>query len=92
MERDGFTCQQCGAVDKTLHVHHHKYAGKPWEVDEYYLETLCEDCHLEIEKLKVCVAHMMTFAEGRMDLQAAVKNRMFAHQREKEKNTQKTNA
>lgn len=47
MQRDGFACQACGSVDKTLNVHHLVYCkGKPvWEHPEIYLVTLCEDCH-----------------------------------------------
>ena len=48
-ERDKWTCQICGDIDKTLHVHHIKYIyGKnPWDVPDYYLLTLCEECHEE---------------------------------------------
>lgn len=45
LDRDDFTCQSCGSKDKTVHVHHKKYQGEPWEVDSKYLVTLCEDCH-----------------------------------------------
>lgn len=46
MIRDNFTCQHCGATDKTLHVHHFNYdAPTPWDVPDQYLITLCEDCH-----------------------------------------------
>lgn len=31
LERDGWECQNCGGKDKTLHVHHKRYRGKPWE-------------------------------------------------------------
>ena len=48
MERDGFTCRDCGATHKTLHVHHCMYEkGEPWETDSRFLLTLCEDCHDE---------------------------------------------
>jgi hypothetical protein len=47
MERDEFTCQSCGAKDKTLNVHHKKYVRglMPWEYCGFVLVTLCEDCH-----------------------------------------------
>lgn len=38
-------CAACKATDKTLHVHHKKYAGEPWEVPLGWLQVLCEDCH-----------------------------------------------
>ncbi len=47
LERDEFVCQCCYSTDKTLHVHHRVYVSgrKPWEYDEKFLVTLCEDCH-----------------------------------------------
>ncbi|RKX33291.1 MAG: hypothetical protein DRP64_21040 [Verrucomicrobia bacterium] len=48
MSRDGFACLCCGSEDRTLHVHHKRYArngGKPWSVPSEWLETLCEECH-----------------------------------------------
>lgn len=45
-ERDGFICLECGADDKTLHVHHLFYGqGGPWMTPEFALRTLCEECH-----------------------------------------------
>ena len=44
--RDNFTCQKCGCMDKTLHVHHIFYDGRnPWDYEDEALITLCEDCH-----------------------------------------------
>jgi hypothetical protein len=43
--RDNFTCVECGAKDKTLHVHHRKYSGEPWEAPLEDLQTLCYECH-----------------------------------------------
>ncbi len=46
LNRDDWTCQRCGAEDKTLHVHHRKYGrGFPWEIENGFLVTLCEACH-----------------------------------------------
>lgn len=47
MKRDNFTCQHCGATDKTLQVHHLCYqkGNNPWEYDNSELLTLCCDCH-----------------------------------------------
>ncbi len=52
MDRDGFECQNCGATDKTLNVHHRAYLRgfEPWEYPDDSLETLCEDCHKEASK------------------------------------------
>lgn len=54
LKRDGFTCQECGARDTMLHVHHHFYTidTLPWEYDDCILVTLCEECHANEEFLK----------------------------------------
>lgn len=46
-ERDGWRCQFCDATDRTLHAHHRFYerGAKPWETNESFLVTLCEQCH-----------------------------------------------
>jgi hypothetical protein len=46
MERDHWACCACGAKDKTLHVHHWRYSGEPWESPPEDLSTLCETCHV----------------------------------------------
>ena len=47
-DRDEFTCQACGSIDKTLHVHHKRYKGKLWDSAGEDLQTLCEDCHQDL--------------------------------------------
>lgn len=48
LERDNFTCRECGSKTDTLHIHHCCYIkGKqPWEYSETLL-TLCANCHQE---------------------------------------------
>ncbi len=57
-ERDEWTCQMCGAEDKTLHAHHKYYVigREPWDCDDYSLITLCKDCHKDekLEASKAC--------------------------------------
>lgn len=50
MERDRWRCVACGDSDSPLHVHHIRYAGKPWDVDDCDLQTLCERCHSHLGK------------------------------------------
>lgn len=45
LKRDEWRCCGCGSEDKTLHVHHLQYKGEPWEVQDSWLQTLCETCH-----------------------------------------------
>lgn len=47
MERDGFTCRDCGSATNTLNVHHAYYEKgfDPWEYPDGSLKTLCELCH-----------------------------------------------
>lgn len=50
LQRDDFTCQNCGGKNKTLHVHHKIYrANEPWDEPNANLITLCKDCHEEIQ-------------------------------------------
>jgi hypothetical protein len=51
LNRDDFTCQCCGADDKTLHVHHgyYKRNAMPWEYPAGSLWVLCAECHAEAE-------------------------------------------
>lgn len=49
LERDNWMCQHCRSTDKMLHVHHIKYSGFPWEAEDKFLITLCEECH-ELEE------------------------------------------
>lgn len=52
LDRDKFTCTLCGDTETTLHVHHNKYEGEPWEAEDAELKTHCEHCHLIIESFK----------------------------------------
>lgn len=54
MERDGWTCQSCGATDKTLAVHHRRYHRglEPWDYPPESLVTVCEDCHEQERELR----------------------------------------
>jgi len=47
MQRADFACELCGAINKTLNVHHERYAqGRmPWDYPPEELHCLCESCH-----------------------------------------------
>lgn len=53
LNRDNFKCQSCSSEIKSLHVHHFSYNKNPWDVDNDYLITLCNDCHSDEEILKL---------------------------------------
>jgi hypothetical protein len=50
IERDGEKCRTCGK-ESDLQVHHTIYEnGKmPWEYEDRFLVTLCDECHNETE-------------------------------------------
>lgn len=50
--RDKFTCKMCGDTNNTLHIHHLKYVGNPWDIDNDFLITYCKDCHEIVEEFK----------------------------------------
>lgn len=47
LQRDEWTCQNCFDKESTLHVHHKIYKRdiEPWDYPNYFLVTLCENCH-----------------------------------------------
>lgn len=49
--RDKFTCTLCYDNRTTLAVHHTEYRGKPWEVPDDKLKTVCAHCHDVIHAL-----------------------------------------
>lgn len=68
LQRDNFTCLDCGAKRATLHVHHCFYVfGKdPWDYDDSTLRTLCDECHeIRPEWEKKAVAAFKVFLAGR---------------------------
>ena len=62
MNRDGFSCRNCGDSESTLQVHHLEYMNNPWDVDDKKLLTLCESCHNEFSelnsKIKFCLSEI----------------------------------
>lgn len=54
LERDNFTCQECGSKKHTLHIHHKYYENnkKVWEYLDTALITLCENCHKLEQSIK----------------------------------------
>lgn len=47
LESSGFSCENCGDKETTLHVHHKRYikGRMAWEYELEELSVLCEPCH-----------------------------------------------
>lgn len=52
LESAGWACQSCFDKEETLHVHHLRYHGEPWDAPNNELECLCATCHNFREGLK----------------------------------------
>lgn len=64
-QRDGFLCQKCRVPGLTLHVHHIKYFGEPWEAEDSKLITLCKKCHDDEESTKKSLQISLTSVSER---------------------------
>lgn len=73
LDRDEFSCQECGATEKTLHVHHMYYErGKnPWEYPDEALRTVCEDCHVALADKQLELAQAVS-RMSRIDIDAMI--------------------
>jgi len=65
LNRDFFLCKYCMDGTTTLHVHHLKYNGEPWEAKSEDLITLCEHCHVVIEHGKLEGENVICCIKGR---------------------------
>ncbi len=63
MERDEFKCRLCGCSEKTLNVHHAFYekGRDPWDYDERFLRTFCEECHAAWHEWQNCLLAVSGF-------------------------------
>jgi hypothetical protein len=65
MQRDNFTCTQCGDTSTTQNVHHWEYVKEPWDAKNADLVTVCETCHKEIEECKKLTKSFLRQADFR---------------------------
>lgn len=63
LDASGFECQDCGAKDETLHVHHKRYVkGRmAWEYGRQELACLCESCHEKSHEIKETLSEVMLY-------------------------------
>lgn len=61
LERDDYTCIECGETEKELQIHHGYYEKdkKPWEYPEVTLSSLCEECHQEAQQTLATIKMLM---------------------------------
>lgn len=62
LARDDWTCQECGAKDETVHVHHGYYerGRDPWEYPDESLRTLCKSCHKRFHDTKLVLDKLLS--------------------------------
>lgn len=78
MQRDNFTCTQCGDTTDTQNVHHWQYSKEPWDAKNEDLTTVCRSCHEEIEKCKALTKDFLKQSDFRMlleQIERLLKNR-----------------
>jgi hypothetical protein len=52
LEARKWACEICFSEERTLHVHHDKYKGDPWDADIGDIYVLCEMCHDLVHRMK----------------------------------------
>ena len=70
LRRANFECENCGADEITLHVHHTYYEKgcAPWEYPDESLQCLCEKCHRETQDLASSLKrHMSGFGQSELE-------------------------
>lgn len=64
LEAAAWECQECGATDQELHVHHPRYikGRMAWEYENTELQVLCETCHKAAHKLLDAIKYELALA------------------------------
>lgn len=62
LQRENFTCEQCGSKDQTLHVHHCYYEKSmmPWDYPDFALKCLCKDCHADRQDIELSIQKVLS--------------------------------
>lgn len=74
LDRADFSCEECGAEDIALHVHHKAYrrGAEPWEYEDDELIALCEGCHADRHEIYAIVHEAL----GRWDYDFVRRNHL----------------
>lgn len=86
MQRDEFTCSVCGDTESPLVIHHYKYDGEPWEVDDEYLATMCWNCHEEEHTLIEAARKQLKELTCAMDSETLININYFIYRLAEESN------
>lgn len=75
MEYYKFTCEECGAKEDTLNVHHpfYKRGAMIWDYEVDELNCLCEKCHKETHAIDEKLRHALSFHDN------AIKTRILGY-------------
>ncbi len=75
LEIANFECEDCGADDKSLQIHHSYYEKglAPWEYPNESLHCLCEACHRKAQNLSTLLKRQL----GKIEL--ADRERLFGY-------------
>ena len=65
LDLNDWMCFYCGNKEETLHVHHFRYTGDPWEASNDDLCSLCASCH-KVEYLKPKMTSLERFIFDRI--------------------------
>lgn len=71
LQRDGFQCRQCRSAERSLEVHHFRYAKNPWDVEDCFLATLCSACHEDRQHVDDAAREALALILSQSDLSAA---------------------
>lgn len=65
MSLHGYSCEQCGSTDTTLHVHHRHYrkGHKVWEYETNELKCICSDCHKFEHEIYDRIRYVMSYMD-----------------------------
>jgi hypothetical protein len=61
LNRDNWRCVCCGDTEQTLNVHHIQYdcdIENPWDYENGFLATVCEDCHASVRENRFYIPWM----------------------------------
>jgi len=70
LNRDDYTCRDCGEKPDSLDVHHLHYrkGAQPWEYPLNFLMSLCRDCHENRQSIEDEAKERIALMFGKMSV------------------------